>query len=253
MWCFSFWRNHRELDVHWLMHFNNACRRVVFSDPNLTRSAESVQNAISVLPENDLIDLVSYLLSQTDSATRDHVEEIDSILVQGGSGWRVGVRSERYSLVRRLPEGITDIAESVVNHDQRSSRYLKEAWDYAFMASPDPSNAYQAAIKAVESVARELVAPRNGKANLASCAKEIREGKGKWSFAMADSPHRSGVQVVHDMLDLFINAQTDRHPGQVGHAEISEQSAQAAVLMATTLVGWFTMEHFERADDSQSP
>ena len=49
----------------------------------------------------------------------------------------------------------------------RAGQLLSEAWHSAFGANPDPEDAYEKAIKAVEEAAAQVVSPNNLKPLLA--------------------------------------------------------------------------------------
>ena len=82
----------------------------------------------------------------------------------GGSVWRVGPNYDR--LVRRVDPTATASLVEASSPDSVASAELKEAWTAAYARNPDPSDAWDHSIKAVEAILIPIV-PTKTKATLA--------------------------------------------------------------------------------------
>lgn len=181
--------------------------------------------------------LADFLLSRTRSGDSD----LDRILLESGSAWRVGVRAGRPGLVRRVPEGVQVAVDRIVATGQRAGVRLAEAWGSAFGPDPDPSRAYLLAVKAVEDAAIPVVASSDASATLGKVLSIMKAQEG-WSLpATRQHPSATGSAVLLGMLQMLWTGQSDRHGGRDEHSvPITQAAAEAAVLLAVPLVQWFT-------------
>jgi hypothetical protein len=182
--------------------------------------------------------LVDFLLSQM-GPVNQVVKDLDSTLLEAGSGWKVGSRSGKVGLVRRLPEGIEAAAANAFQKPNAGSR-LKAAWEATFGVDPDPSNGYRLAVVAVEDAAIPVVPTGKAEPTLGDVIRTIDNGT--WRL-----PHLREHQLApsHDvlvsMLRLLWRGHHDRHggPSTVGVPAVTQEEAESAVMLAVTLVGWF--------------
>lgn len=72
--------------------------------------------------------------------------------------------------------------------------------------NPDPEEAYEKAIKAVEEAEAQVVEPNNKKATLASTLGEMRNS-GKWTVEIVDKTGDHYTDLVYDMIDALWNGQ----------------------------------------------
>ncbi|EON33475.1 hypothetical protein GTC6_06664 [Gordonia terrae C-6] len=118
---------------------------------------------------------------------------------------------------------------------------LRSAWEKAFGLEPEPDVAYSRAVKAVEDAVIPVVSPQNKAATLGTVIAQIRDG-GKFSLPMLrEHKNASSHEVLLGMLQLLWTGQHDRHGGnpQSSATTVTQDEAEAAVLLAVALVGWF--------------
>lgn len=202
------------------------------------------------LDEKTLTYLIDYKLSKSRvgySYGSGNSRSLELILHSAGSKWTVGARQGRYGLVSRIPAGVVQIVEEIVSAQDKASEMLKRAWEKAYGLSSSPSDAYHDAVKAVEILANPLLSPKDKDATLGKDINVLRTQKEKWSFVMSGSKHTTAVEHILSMMQLLWHSQSDRH-GQADYEDVSVQEAQAAVLLASTLVGWLAQSALKKDD-----
>lgn len=161
-------------------------------------------------------------------------QEIERVLRDGGSKWKVGTRDGVPGLEERVPAGVQDAADSIMSTPGQPGQLLSEAWHSAFGVSPDAEEAYEKAIKAVEEAGVLAVSPKNKVATLGTMVRDMK-AQGDWKLPLgspeADAP-------VH-MAEALWQGQESRHGGN-GYRKPTSEEAEAAVLLAVPLVQWFT-------------
>lgn len=182
------------------------------------------------------LDMVGFCLFDLASGRRqpweatDAIEKLDAILHLGGSAWRVGGDAEgRPTLVRRDLDAAKNAISALA--EERPAALLTEAWAKVATREPDPSGAYDKAVKAVEAAMHPVVSPRDRKATLGKMLGVLRDQSG-WTSTLGD------VAVVVDMADtLWTNHY--RH-GTEDRYDHTPAEADAAVHLAIPLVRYFT-------------
>ena len=164
-----------------------------------------------------------------------HLEEL---LRDGGSTWRVGVRNGHAGLERRVPLGVQEAAEQIMESGGQAGQILSQAWHAAFGQNPDPEKAYKKAIIAVEEAAADKVIPKNKLATLGSMIKAMKDQR-TWSLPLLDNPAAPSRDAVVQMAQALWSGETGRHGGN-GYRPSSQEEAEAAVLLAVPLVYFFT-------------
>lgn len=195
--------------------------------------------------------LVDFLLSRKKASLNpeyspQEVTDLKEILRTAGSGWTVGTRNGRYGLREALPDGVVDTVQNVVSENAQAGSLLRSAWESAFGIHPRPSHAYFDAVRAVEVFSCPLISPRDKQATLGKDINVIRNSPHKWRFVLGDSSELPVEQVL-SMMRLLWHSQTDRH-GREDYVDVSADEAQAAVLLSSTLVGWFSKGMLYRVD-----
>lgn len=211
----------------------------------------AVRDLIENLDETTLVYMIDFKLSGNSVTSTNYkssvVSRLEKILHNSGSNWDVGERQGRYGLVERVPSGVAAVMEQVLNEQNKASDLLKRAWERAYGFSPEPSGAYQDAVKAVEIMANPLLSPNDRDATLGKDINVLRTQLEHWSFVMAGSKHKPAPEHVLSTMQLLWHSQTDRH-GKTDYADVSEGEAKAAVLLAATLVGWFSQGALKKRD-----
>lgn len=158
---------------------------------------------------------------------------LEKILRLGGSLWRV----VGDHLEARVEDAVREAVERAKKETAATSAatHLNSAWLACYGRNPNPGLAYSEAIKAVEAAAAPAISPKDLKATLGTMLGQLRPTTALWRFAIA--PHT--MDRVINAMEILWDGQTDRHGGNRPTAEITQEAAQAAVLLAATLVHWF--------------
>lgn len=171
----------------------------------------------------DLADWVSHEKGQPVAG------EFERILENAGSVWMLGNRNGNLGLVRRMPEVVQTAAEEAISQGTAGA-LLGEAWSAAYGRGPDPEEAYEKSIKAVEEALAPLVAPKNDRATLGTI---IRDMKAQRSWTI-DLPGEDAYVVV-SMCSALWTGQESRHGGNA-YRKPTQAEAETAVILAVALV-----------------
>jgi hypothetical protein len=183
------------------------------------------------------LDAVDFMLATY--ASEAQAEKLERYLEAGGSLWRVVGHGSRFRLERRV-EATTADAFETASRAGRAGQMLRRAWHAAYGRDPDPSTAYRDAVRAVEAAGRPVILPNDDLATLGKMNGTIRATPHRFTFAMTPSGGE-GIEKVLGMMELLWEAQHDCH----GDADedkprnVEQAEAEAAVLLAVTLVQWF--------------
>ena len=106
------------------------------------------------------------------------------------------------------------------------------------------SDAWGRAIKAIETLLKPIVSPKNKKATIGSMTSELRQAPDKWECKLPDRVYKAnGETNVKPGIEVFIDAlatigyQPDRH-GSDQPQDVDEATARSVLFLATTVVGW---------------
>lgn len=215
------------------------------------RYPHDVLETLIQFPDDVLIYYIDFVLSHTrvwNTGAPIRFHELQEILRRSGSNWMVSERQGRYGLVERVPAGVAQAAQHVMSPRDLASSKLREAWDQAYGATPSPSAAYHDAVKAVEILTAPLISPKNNISTLGTDIRDLRNGKHKWEFVMAGSKHATSVEHLVSVMELLWHSQSDRH-GHEDYKDVTSEEAKAAVLLASTLVGWFSQDALRRVEE----
>jgi hypothetical protein len=187
----------------------------------------------------DMIDLALHDIFPPESALQTKHGELtallDAILREGGSMWRPTPNGD--SLEQRVSDDLHTLLMTTLGQDSPAAgTHLQEAWRSTYGRHPDPSKAYAEAIRAVESAAIPLVTPNDGKATLGTIRGQLRSQAKDFEFAIVPTT----IAPVIDAISALWEGQSDRHGLPDGVRPISQESTEAAVALAITLVHWFT-------------
>jgi len=171
-----------------------------------------------------------------------HAQSLEHILKSAGHVLRVSPDGNR--LVERIEPTLWDEYEQVTQLDDQASQYMQEAWALAFGREPNLSDAWGKAIKAIETLLKPIVSPKNNKATIGSMTNELRQSLDKWECKLPDREYKangetnvkSGIEVFTDAL-ATIGYQPDRH-GSDQPQDVDEATARSVLFLATTVVGW---------------
>lgn len=210
-------------------------------------SREGASVLYEAMEEEEFLDFLDYLVARVgiqnaelaaagiaEEDIRDPLVELELILSDGGSEWRVGSRDGFAALEKRVPEGVAVAAAEAITATGTAGALLAEAWHSAFGRSPDTEEAYEKSIKAVEEAGAHIVAPNNKRATLGSMVRDMKAQK-DWKL---DLP-TPDADVPVKMAEALWIGQESRHGGN-GYRKPTQAEAEAAVLLAVPLVQWFS-------------
>ena len=222
--------------------FDSACR----NDPPLFDYGwTSFEELMNSADGEDVINFVDFLVYKVSSNTDpwasgpgdEALNRLDGVLLTAGSCWCVGTREGLPGLERRVPLGVQKAADQVVRTTGSAGELLSEAWHAAFGVAPDPEDAYEKAIKAVEEAAAPQVEPRNGKATLGTIIGAMgNDGDWGWELVGKDGTH--DFALVRGLCRHLWEGQVSRH-GSNGYRKPTQGEAEAAVSIAVLLVQGF--------------
>ncbi|PFG34851.1 hypothetical protein [Sanguibacter antarcticus] len=194
----------------------------------------------------NLLRIADWLLAQAGSRGTKHIA-LQAVLRQGRSQYEVVLRDSSYRLALRLPEGVQAAAEQVMDLGTPGT-LLRRAWSKLYDIDPDPSGAYSAAVKAVEAAALPALGISRPTATISDAVRAIERREATWRLPFKrEHTEYLSRDVLLGMLKSLYRGQRDRH-GSDAYSDVTPEEAEAAVLMAVPLVGWFARGLIEERD-----
>jgi hypothetical protein len=160
--------------------------------------------------------------------------EVDRILEAGNSVWTAEFEE---GLFRRVEATATEAFEQAISPGDQASAHLHEAWLNAYGRHPDPSDAWDHAIKAVETVLTAIVEPSNSQATLGGGIGILRSQSSKWKLELRGRGRDQSVEPLVKMLEL-VWVDPNRHGSSNPEAPATIEEARALVHLAVTIVQW---------------
>ncbi len=182
------------------------------------------------ISDDEVLDLADWVAHSGNRAVANDLEEI---LAASGSAWRMGVRNGNVGLERRLPESVRTAADQVIGTGSAGAIF-GEAWTALYSRNPDPEEAYEKAIKAVEEAGAAIVSPKSGGATLGTMSRDMKS-QSDWKI---DLPGRQ-VDVAVAMAEALWSGQESRHGGN-GYRRPTQGEAETAVILALVLIQLFS-------------
>lgn len=155
--------------------------------------------------------------------------DLEAILEFAGSAYTV----EDDRLQKRVSDEERDSYRKATSAEDEVSKELKEAWHNAFGQSPDPSDAWDHAITAVEDLLIPIIVPGAKKANLGHVISAINDKPSKWTYGMDDGGQKDEMGTLAALV-AQIWANPDRHGG--GLKRTPRQDEAERVVMAAVLI-----------------
>jgi len=182
------------------------------------------------------------LLLVSNSWGHSEAQSLEAILALGGSIWTVNGASD--GLERRVTEAEKSASVTAMTPTDEAADHLREAWQNTYGVHPDPSDAWDHSIKAVEAIYIPIVCPYIQKATLGNVAGDLKTQTTSWSFGLETSSTLtldtgapiSAVLTVESMIRM-IWPNPDRHEGGNKRMPTLDE-AQAVLGLAITLVQW---------------
>ena len=156
------------------------------------------------------------------------VAELKAVLKQAFSIWTVA--DINTALERRVTDGLHDAYRGAISANDEIALDLQEAWTQVYGLTPNPSDAWDHAIKALESALVPLVAPKNRRATLGTVITELQREPEGVHFDLGTTPDLARTL-------RFAWPNPDRHGGSEQRTP-SEREAAAVVHLAITVVEW---------------
>lgn len=204
-----------------------------------SRAFETLREQFRTTPSLHLAALDGMLATgQTD---RHDAQELDTLLHEAGSLWRVDMSQSPPALVRRVSETLEAAVLREAQRGESSGELLALAWRSAFGQNPNPSEAYRHAVRAVEAAAGPLVLPRDTDRTFGKMLAHLRDAEASWRFTLkGKADEAESVRPVREMMATLWTSQYDRHVTEGTPLLVSPEEAETAVTLAAALVHWFT-------------
>lgn len=163
-----------------------------------------------------------------------HAAGLRRIFEVGASAWTV--RADGKGLEKRVDESASAAYALAIGHSDAVASELKEAWRAAFGRNPDPSDAWDHAIKAVEELLIPIVISGVSKPNLGGVAGELHAASHKWNLV---PPTASSTLDDGKTLEAMIRLMwpnPDRHGGGATRRTPGQEEAEHVVHLAIAIV-----------------
>jgi hypothetical protein len=182
--------------------------------------------------------VTDFVIARADALGYSHwLDDLEGILEQSGSAWRVGTRSGAAGVERRVAPGVGEAANVAMESTGSAGELLSAAWRATYGIHPDPDKAYSMAIKAVEEAAKPVISPKDGVATLGKMTSAMRDQQ-NWSLPLQDDDKNPSSDTVLKMMRALHSGQQQRHGGN-GDRPATQEEAVAALFLAVPLVQFF--------------
>ena len=194
-------------------------------------TADLVETALK--DDEFFLDLVDSTLKVFGQWENNYVS-LRELLALAGSCWTVGV--DCVSLTRVVSEELAQLVPEVTSPSDAISGELREAWANAYGRNGDPSDAWDHAIKALESALIPVVVPKKAKPNLGDVLGVLRANDGgKWKSAFPGKDDDNPVeQMVKTLEQIWPNI--DRHQGVQVARQPTAAEARSVVAPTAALI-----------------
>jgi hypothetical protein len=195
--------------------------------PNRAWDESLMRQLLNAAARDDdlMLDVLDATLSKSVARTQKKLREL---LRDAASVWTV--TQDGRSLVRRVGRSADAAYIDAASVDDSASAELSDAWLAMYGTSPNYSDAWDHAIKAMEAVLVPVVAPKNPRATLGTVTTELEKGIKFVGFALGP------VETLGAMTRLAW-PNPDRHGGGQGRAP-EEAETSGVVHLAVTIVQW---------------
>lgn len=192
------------------------------------------------LDDTTFTNLLDYFASITHWGPSVGEHPLEKPLSNGGSAWTITRWNQtKAKLVQRVPEGVSLTMKGVLSATDAASIKLQEAWLDAYGTNPRASVAYSHAVVAVEIAALSVISAGGPEPTLANLFSTLEAETPKWRLVFRDSEKAPSAKSLSMMLRTIWRGHESRH-GRPDYADATLEEARAAVILAATLVQWFT-------------
>lgn len=199
----------------------------------------------TVLPHLRKLDDETYTNLLDFAASEGHfpagsTHPLERILSDGGSAWTLTRWQKTHArLTKRVSDGVRSSMTEVLNATDVASRKLQEAWLDAYGTNPRASVAYSHAVVAVETAALSVIPTVAPEPTLANLFSVLEADTATWRLVFRDNQKAPGGKALAAMLRTLWRGHESRH-GRPDYSDATLEEARAAVVLAGTLVQWFT-------------
>ncbi|MFJ3395279.1 hypothetical protein [Leifsonia aquatica] len=226
------WRRAGGVDQDILQRVANVTRIQVFPTSYTGGISNQITDAIQDNSDLflDVLDATLHLRGRLADS-----EALRYILELGASAWTVS--ADGAALQKRVDEATRRSFEDAVSLGDAVSAELVDAWSAAFGRNPDPSDAWDHAIKAVEELLIPIVLPNKPKANLGGVAGELGgQASHKWRLVTSTSSSQLDDGKTIEAMLRVIWPNPDRHGGGTERRKPTQQEAERIVHLAIAIV-----------------
>lgn len=220
--------------------YQNASRTDLGFKSDVRLHWEKVKTRLRGLTHTEFTNLLDYFASKSSHYTWSNPHPLEPILSDGGSAWTVVRWSGSHArLGKRVPDGVQEAVAPVLSATNAASVKLQEAWHDAYGVSPRGSVAYFHAVVAVEIAVLSVIPVGKEDATLANAFSILEAETPKWRLIFRDNKRAPGAKTVATMLRTLWRGQESRH-GRSDYEDATLEEARAAVILAATIIQWFT-------------
>ena len=176
-----------------------------------------------------LLDCLDLLLN----LERGSADRLSMDLRLGGSVWTVA--GDGKSLERRVSDEERAATQAVVEPSDVVANEIATAWASAFGVRPDPSDAWDHAIKALEALLIPVVVPNQTNATLGHVVGAIKTDSSRWTIDLQTNGDLTDGQTLLGLLQL-VWANPDRH-ANANQRTPSLAEAEKIVKVAVLIIG----------------
>lgn len=220
--------------------FQNAAKTDIgFRSGGYHRWRDTILPQLRQVDDGVFTNLVHYGLSRHRISQGTRTLPLEDVLSRGGSAWAVISVGDYAALTHRVPDGVREAMGGVLTATDVASRKLQEAWTDAYGVNPRPSVAFGHAVVAVETAALSVIRTAVPEPTLSNLFSILEADDPKWTLVFRDSERAPGARTLAAMLRTLWRGHESRH-GRPDYADATLDEARAAVILAATLVQWFT-------------
>lgn len=198
----------------------------------------AIRSRLRAFSDEQLLRLVDYLIGGRSTPTGQPARQLAAIFQAGRSKWTVGDRLGRAGLVERVPAGVQTSVEGTIANSDSAGEVLARAWAHVHGLERNDSSAYADSVRAVEIAAIKVVQPNHSTATLGTVLGQMK-ADGDWRLPLREHTDAPGPELVLAMGRTLWHGHRDRH-GSTNYSDVTHEEARAAVVLAASLVEWFT-------------
>jgi hypothetical protein len=225
------WTEHETFDNGAMFALAATARIQLFPGDSDRSLLNQIMDEANGRDDEDLLDLIHYAI-QLNGQKPYALANLDQLLVDGGSVWTVTTTG----LQRRVPAPVQDALEEATSPADVPTHELEEAWRNAYGRHPDPSDAWDHAIKAVEATLLPIVVPAQHSPHSGHILGELDQHGAQFALGLTSQQGITPIATLAAMLRLMY-PNPDRHSGPKRRVPTSDE-ARAVVHLAVTIVQW---------------